>query len=304
MIDKPLIAEIKRYSLEDGPGIRSVVFFKGCPLRCLFCHNPEMQDARVEIAYMPTHCIACGRCTEACPEHAIDLKIPGHIEREHCTRCGECVEACPAGALKRRGQFYPVEPLTELLLRDSAYYRHSGGGVTLSGGECTLYPDYVQDLCTALQEYNIPVVIQTAGHFEYEAFKRKILPYVQMIFFDMKMANPEGHRHYIGITNEAILDNLRRLNEEARSLVCVRIPLIPGINTDPSTLSALVDLIWDAGTEQVALLPYNPLGLEKAATIGKSVPPLPKGFMEPEEERRLFDQFEQLIDEKRKLVAP
>jgi pyruvate formate lyase activating enzyme len=174
MNNLPLIVDIKRHSLEDGPGIRSVVFFKGCPLRCIFCQNPEAQAPEVEIAFSARECIHCGKCADACPQGAIDLENPGHTHREMCIRCGSCVNACPGKGLRLIGAYYPVEVLTELLLRDLPFYRHSGGGVTLSGGEPTLYPDYLEPLLKRLKARGIHLTLETSGYFDYEPFKQKI----------------------------------------------------------------------------------------------------------------------------------
>ncbi len=148
----PLIVDVKKNSREDGPGIRSVVFFKGCPLRCVFCQNIEAQEPGAEIAFSAKECINCALCEDACPQEAVDLEFPGRIHRDKCTRCGKCADACPGRGLRVVGSYYSVEGLTEILLRDESFYRHSGGGVTLSGGECTLYPDYVELLLRGLKE--------------------------------------------------------------------------------------------------------------------------------------------------------
>ena len=163
--DWPLIVDIKRHSLEDGPGIRSVVFFKGCALRCIFCQNPEAQDKDVEIAFTASDCITCGACADACEENAVDLVLPHRIHRTRCIRCGKCADACPGGALRRIGKQYSPQSLSEILLRDRAYYRHSGGGITLSGGESTMYPDYVLNLLQLLKVKKIHVAFDGANKY-------------------------------------------------------------------------------------------------------------------------------------------
>jgi len=255
MNNLPLIVDIKRHSLEDGPGIRSVVFFKGCPLRCIFCQNPETQDPGLEIAFSPKECIQCGRCAEVCPQGAIDLEFPGRIHRERCIRCGECARICPGKGLRLMGAYYPAETLTEILLRDLPFYRHSGGGVTLSGGEATCYPDYLEGVLKRLKARGIHVVLETSGYFDYESFGQRILPYIDFIYYDVKIADPEVHRKYTGKTNRRILDNLCRLLRERGIEVHPRVPLIPGITTTRESLSAIVDLLCEAGAEDVSLLP-------------------------------------------------
>jgi len=294
----PLIVDIKRHSLEDGPGIRSVVFFKGCPLRCIFCHNPETQDPEVEIAFSVKECINCGRCADTCPQKAIDLELPGHIHRERCIRCGKCVSVCPGNGLRCIGSYYPAETITEILLRDFPFYRHSGGGVTLSGGEPTLYPDYLELLLKGLKAKGIHLVLETSGYFDYETFRQKILPYIDLIYYDIKIADPEVHRRYTGKSNHRILNNLNRLLQERGVEVHPRIPLIPGITATRENLQAIVDLLCDTGAENVSLLPYNPMGVEMAVSLGRSKSPLPERFMKQKEEREVYNVFKKILKEK------
>ena len=296
MIRLPLITDIKRHSLEDGPGIRSVVFFKGCPLRCIFCHNPEAQDPDAEIAFSPEECILCRACLEACPNGAIDLELPGRIVRDRCDRCGDCAGACPGKGLRIIGKYYPIEELTDVLLRDLPFYRHSGGGVTVSGGECTLYPDYLGSLLKGLKTNGIHIALQTSGHFDYGAFREKILPYTDLIYYDIKIADPKHHQGLLGKTNESIIGNLRRLLQEQSVEIHPRIPLIPEITATEENLCAIVDLLCDLGAEDVSLLPYNPMGFEMARSLGKPMPTLPDRFMKPDEEKRIRDMFKGIIE--------
>ena len=155
---RPLVVDIKRYCFHDGPGIRSVVFFKGCPLRCIFCHNPEAQEMGPEMAFFVDRCIKCGACVKACQHDALNLAVPGRISRDKCNLCGKCAEVCPTDALRLIGKYYSVESLSDILIRDFDYYRHSGGGVTISGGECTLFPNYLSKLLNNLKNRGIHIV--------------------------------------------------------------------------------------------------------------------------------------------------
>lgn len=291
----PLIVDIKRNSLEDGPGIRSVIFFKGCPLRCLFCHNPETQEQDVEIAYSARDCIRCGSCKEACQKEAINLESHEHIIRDKCDRCGECVKVCHGNGLRAIGSYYEVEELMEILLQDVSFYYHSNGGVTLSGGECTMYPDYLEALLQHLKENNIHTAIETSGYFDYDTFSKKILPYLDLIYYDIKIADKEAHIKITGRSNDKILENLSRLIKEDSVKVLPRIPLIPDITATHKNLSATVDLLCDIGAENVSLLPYNPMGIEMHTKLGRQNPNIPKGFMKPGDEANISDIFKKII---------
>lgn len=297
MNDSPLIVDIKRHSLEDGPGIRSVVFFKGCLLRCIHCQNPECQDTEVEIAFSARECIGCGECADACPEKAINLARPGRIQREKCVRCGACVEVCPGGGLRSIGKHYPLDALIEILLRDLPFYRHSGGGVTLSGGECTLYPRYLSSLLQGLKAKGVHVALETSGYFDYQAFEENILPYVDLIYYDLKIADPEAHRKYTGKPNQRIIGNFKRLMRGQGVEIHPRVPLIPGVTATGENLKAILRILREIGADDVTLLPYNPMGMEMAVGLGRPKPPLPERFMRPAEEKNIYAMFKALVEE-------
>jgi pyruvate formate lyase activating enzyme len=294
----PLIVDIKRHSLEDGPGIRSVVFFKGCPLQCVFCQNPETQDPGVELAFFPKKCIGCGSCADVCPEEAINLDLHGRIHREKCIRCGQCAEVCPGNALMLLGAYYPAKTLTEILLRDLPFYRHSNGGVTFSGGECTIYPDYLESVLKFLKSRAIHVVLETAGYFKYDTFKQKILPYIDLIYYDIKIAEPGAHNHYIGKPNQRILKNFRRLVREKRVEVHPRIPIVPGITATRENLLSILDFLWEAGADNVSLLPYNPMGIEMAVSLGRPKASVSNEFMKLDEQNEIYSIFGEIIEQK------
>ncbi len=291
MTQLPLIVDVKRHSLEDGPGIRSVVFFKGCPLSCTFCHNPETQDPLVEIAFYSEYCIDCGLCETVCENNAIRADRANRIERRLCLLCGACAEICPSTALQMVGRFYTVEDLVALILRDRAFYSHSGGGVTLSGGECTLYPDYVEALLKALKSAGIHVMIETSGYFDYETVQRKILPYVDLLYLDIKFADPKMHKHYTAKDNRLILTNIERLLQNGKCPAVLRIPLIPGVTATCRNLIDIADFLKKFNVAEAVLLPYNPLGLEKWRRIGKSKPDLPQQLMSDDETEELYQLF-------------
>ncbi|MBW2455755.1 MAG: glycyl-radical enzyme activating protein, partial [Deltaproteobacteria bacterium] len=257
----PFIADIKRNSLDDGPGIRSTVFFKGCPLSCSWCHNPECIHAGPELLFRPADCIDCRDCVANCPNGAIGPTGPGSLDRSRCHRSGRCADECPTGALELVGRRYDLDELLALLLRDQAFYRNSGGGVTLSGGEATLFGDYAGALARRLREAGAHVLLETCGHFEWRRFATQLLPYLDTIYFDLKLADPSAHERWCGRDNGLILENLDRLledREEQRLEVLVRVPLVPNVTCTEANLTAIATLLRGRGAQRVALLPYNP----------------------------------------------
>jgi pyruvate formate lyase activating enzyme len=288
----PLIFEIKRYALDDGPGIRTTVFFKGCNLHCPWCHNVESIDPDLEIGFFPQECIQCGDCVLACPVSACHLETSGLIDRKQCTRCGDCVEACPGRALRSYGRLYTVDELVEILLRDRAFSLVSGGGVTLSGGEPTLYMDYCAATLSPLKDLGFHTAIQTNGFFPWDEFRQKLLPLVDLVLIDVKLADGPEHRRYTGHDNERIIANLCHLLEAEPSKVLPRIPLIPGITATTENLTALSRLLREAGASRCALLPYNPTWFHKAESLGKKVDGrMPDRMLTPGELRACRELF-------------
>jgi len=266
----PLVADIRRNALDDGPGIRSTVFFKGCPLRCVWCQNPETLAVQPELQHEPGLCIGCGECASRCPHGATVIveQVRRH-DRERCRVCGTCVESCPPAALRVVGQRYTVDELAGLLLSDEPFYRASGGGVTFSGGEPTLGLGYVTRLARTLRSAGVHLLLETCGHYDGERFERELLPLLDVIYFDVKLADPVEHRRHTGLDNDRILQNLESLaRSDARGRVLPRVPLVPGITDREANLRAIGRLLRELGFTQVALLPYNPLWVEKRAALG------------------------------------
>jgi pyruvate formate lyase activating enzyme len=289
---RPLIFDIKRHALEDGPGIRTTVFFKGCQLRCIWCQNPESIDPAPEIGFYPNNCIQCGECITVCKVSAISMDDPGRIDRERCDKCGDCVKVCPGRGLLQIGHFYPIAELVPILLRDRVFYEVSGGGVTLSGGEPALYVDYVSLLLQALKKEGIHTAIETNGLFHWGEFNEKLSPWLDLIMFDVKLADLKQHLAYTGRGNEIILENLTKLVSERPRDVIPRTVLIPHITAINENLRAISQIYQDLGIERCTLLPYNPLGFSKAENIGKKVNPrLSMHMMEATEERECREIF-------------
>lgn len=239
----------------------------------------------------------CGGCKEVCPQSAIDLNVPGHIDRDRCDRCGECASVCPGYGLRKIGSCYEAETLADMLLRDRAFYRHSGGGVTLSGGECTLYPDYLECLLKLLKAEGIHITLETSGYFNYDIFKEKLLPYIDLIYYDIKIADSEGHFRITGKPNDKIFGNLRRLLKEKDVEVIPRIPIIPGVTVIHENLLAIAKSVYEVGAGKVLLLPYNPMGMEMYTKLGRQKPALPERFMRPDEEKEIYEMFGNIIME-------
>lgn len=269
---RPLIFDIKHFALDDGPGIRTTVFLKGCSLTCQWCHNPESIDSSREIAFYAHLCINCGDCQVVCPENAINLDNTDRIDREKCTRCEKCVNDCPTTALKFIGKYYSVAELIEILKGDHVFYETSKGGVTFSGGEPTLYMDYIQEVMKELKKDNIHIAIQTSGAFELSEFKSKLLPYIDLIFYDIKFIDPILHKKYTNKNNSRILDNFLELIRDSSVHIIPRIPLIPKITATTENLTNIADFLKKANCMNYKLLTYNSGGISKRVYTGKSIP--------------------------------
>lgn len=275
MEKSPLVFEIKGNSLDDGPGIRTVIFFKGCPLSCVWCHNPESKRAGEEISFDPDQCIGCDTCLGICPNQALSRLNPSFIDRDKCSLCFVCAESCPSGALARVGRRLTHDELLEKVLRDKPFYHTSGGGVTLSGGEPTLHMDFLSALLKRCREEGLHTLLETCGLFDCARFEQIILPYTDMIYMDIKLYDPRRHSRYCGVSNEAILKNFARLQDlslEGRFQLVPRVPLIPGITDGRSNLSAIAGFLKERGASGVRLLPYNPLWHKKCARMGVENP--------------------------------
>lgn len=269
---KGLIFNIQRYSVHDGPGARTTVFFKGCPLRCLWCSNPESQKICPEIAYNSSKCIKCYRCVDACPNKAIYVKNKEDfitINRKLCNNCRGywCIEECYQGALELIGRYITVEDLLKEVKKDSLLYRNSGGGVTLSGGEPTSQPDFILHWIKRCRESGIHTVLDTCGYADWETMK-KIIKNVNLVFYDIKHMDPVMHKKLTGVSNSEILKNAKLISEEQVPIV-IRIPLIPGYNDSKENLEKTADFIKKVGVKEVNLLPYHRLGIEKYKKLNK-----------------------------------
>jgi pyruvate formate lyase activating enzyme len=270
-----LILHVQRLSTEDGPGIRSTVFMKQCPLSCRWCHNPESVSARPEIQWFAARCIGCRSCAVACARHCITPTSAGlSLDRAACRGCGECVEACPAGALELLGRRVSAEALVGELARDRAYFEPSGGGVTLSGGEPLSQPAFTAALLAGLRARGIGTAVDTCGLAPRESVER-VLPGADLVLFDLKVMDPEAHRALTGVENGRILENLEALAGLARAggapRIWIRTPLIPGATATGERvreIGAWIAEHMDGAVDRWELCAFNNLCRDKYQRLG------------------------------------
>lgn len=268
-MNKAIIFDIHRCSASDGPGIRTTVFFKGCNLKCAWCHNPESQNAKPQMMFYKDKCAGCGKCKSVCLYHL-----------EQCELCGNCTLYCPVDARKICGKEYTVDEVFKEVLKDKAFYENSGGGVTFSGGECMLQIEFLCELLKKCKENGIHTAVDTAGHIPFESFG-KILPYTDLFLYDIKIFDPEKHKKYTGVSNELILENLKKLSE-AGEKIWIRIPIISDVNDSIEEMLKIKELLTVCGQpEKVELLPYHAMGENKYRAIGKE----PQNFKAPNAEK-------------------
>ncbi len=265
-----LIYSIQRYCIHDGPGIRTTVFFKGCQLKCPWCANPESLHTKKEIAFMSHKCTMCGICLRKCPKGVIDLNRTSRIDRDKCDLCGECVRYCPVDCYNIYGYTITSEELLKEIEKDKLFYKNSGGGVTVSGGEATLYVDFLEEFLKLCKEHGIDTAIETHGFGEKEIFQ-KLAPYIDHFLVDVKHMDNKIHKEIIGVENITILNNIRILANKLNKEVSLRVPLIPGFNDSDNNIDKLIDfgkeIKHSNNLAMIHLLPYHSLGQSKYLSL-------------------------------------
>jgi pyruvate formate lyase activating enzyme len=277
---KGLVFNIQRYSIHDGPGIRTVVFLKGCPLRCAWCDNPESQKPTPEAMFFEKECIGCGSCIEACKAKAIacstNLSTPDHIIHSLCNACGACVERCPSKALRVVGRIMSSEDVIAEALKDKRFYEKSGGGLTISGGEPLAQPEFTAEILMKSHEHNVDTAIETSGYASWRTLQG-ILRFTDLVLYDLKHMDCKRHQELTGVSNARILDNIRRAAKLRR--VIIRVPVVPGCNDSEENIAAVASFAKTIGTEEIHLLPFHQFGSDKYERLGmkytlKGVPPV------------------------------
>lgn len=300
----PLLFNIQKYSIHDGEGIRTTVFFKGCPLSCSWCHNPESQRFEAELLFHADRCTGCGACSQACPQRAVSMEslsppapaLPGkflpRLDRSLCQGCGACVPACPYGAREAAGKEYPLPELIRLLEKDWMFYERSGGGVTLSGGEPLAQDmDYIEELARRLHASGYSVDIDTCGCVPYEHIRR-VLPYTDTFLYDIKLIDPQAHLEHTGVDNRLILENLKALSADGGKIQ-IRLPLIDGVNATEKHLTDIISFLQDNAINpyRINLLKYHSTGSGKYARLDR----LYGGASMAEPDAQWLHQAEQLF---------
>ena len=266
--NEAVIFDFQKYSIHDGPGIRTIVFIKGCPLSCIWCSNPESQDMKPQVVFFEKNCIDCGKCISICPRSALkkvsELKI---IDRELCDSCGKCADGCPANAMRKWGKEYTVEEVLSEVIKDQPFYRRSGGGVTLSGGEPLTVPDFSLKLLKKLKENFINTTIETSGFGRWEDLKN-LMEYTDIVLYDIKHVNPKKHKELTGVDNKLILENLKKAVESGISKIILRVPLVPGFNDAEENIKGIFELASSYKIAKINFLPYHRLGEAKYDRLG------------------------------------
>lgn len=267
MRDTGTIFDLKRYAIHDGPGIRTTVFLKGCLLNCPWCHNPEGKNEKPEFMWWAEKCIGCRDCQDACTKEAISFsKDSLLLDRAKCDLCSACTDSCPSEALKLIGEEITVAQVLKVVEKDRAFYDQSGGGVTLSGGEPLLQPDFAYSLLKACKGRGIHTAVDTCGHVDSKVLMG-ISEHVDLFLYDLKLIDEEKHQKFTGVSNKLILENLKRLSDGGRKTI-VRFPLIPGVNDEENDIREVGAYVSSLrGVKEINILPYHKGGVEKSRRV-------------------------------------
>jgi pyruvate formate lyase activating enzyme len=266
---KGIVFNIQRFSVNDGPGIRTIVFLKGCPLRCFWCSNPESQKSSFEISYIHKICLLCQRCVQTCPNEALKL-IGDNIDMDYakCKVCGKCVEVCPVNARKIEGEEYTVEKLFEVVAKDLVFFKTSKGGVTISGGEPYTQFEFLLSFLKKCKQETVHTAVETCGYAEWDKIELT-LKYIDLFLYDLKHMDTALHEEYTGVQNKRILENFNRLVAKNVNIV-VRFPLIPDYNNDNKNLERMVEFLEEVNySDEIHILPYHRLGSNKYQHLDK-----------------------------------
>jgi len=264
---KGIIFDIQKFSVHDGPGVRTIVFLKGCPLSCRWCCNPESQRREPQVMFISQNCIGCKRCFDACSEGAIDFNLPNRVNQDKCTKCGKCVEACYCEALNMAGTVKSVEQILLELNKDSIMYRRSGGGITLSGGEALAQPEFAEQLLKGCKAKGWHTAIETSAFTSIDTLRR-VLPWLDLFMMDIKHMDPDKHKEYVGQKNLIILRNAKIIAQSGIPLI-IRIPIISGFNDNEKNINDTATFVRSLkNVKEVHLLPYHRLGQNKYEYLG------------------------------------
>lgn len=289
--ENAMVFDIQRASYVDGPGLRTTVFLKGCNLRCRWCHNPESQDERPVLLCYPTRCTHCGVCAAHCPAHAVSAD--GATNPALCVACGKCALYCLNDARKLCGRLMSAEEALAAVLPDRPYYDATGGGVTVSGGECMLHIDFLEAFLRLCHENGLRTAVDTAGNVPFSAFER-ILPHADLFLYDVKCFTEETHIAGTGASNRLILDNLRRLLKTRADSIIIRVPVVPGFNDNEEEIGKIAAFFRAHGRPaKIELLPYHRLGENKNAALGR------EGFTAEPPSKELMARLNALFDDLR-----